>query len=252
MSDDIFILENVNAALKHYSIGNGIENGLYPHSPAYWCAEQVSKLTNDERKEALFRLSVWDLIDVATVTIKKLCQPGSDAWQYSIVEMLADNGKNDLLVSACAIWGWGLTVESDSAAYHLAASNFVFAVLAQEQYRRDILDDFEDLQLIESRSKGGTARHSIYYMPLKERCLKWAQEIIDSTTGTMTKKALATAVDSRYHDLIKENPPGTAVYGQYHPMNYDTGQRIKEPVYRTIYGWVKGLLPITKEAKKKK
>ncbi|BET97454.1 hypothetical protein [Xenorhabdus taiwanensis] len=251
MSDDIFILENVNAALKHYSIGNGIENGLYPHSPAYWCAEQVGKLTNDERKAALFRLSVWDLIDYPAITVKKLCQPGSDVWHYSIVETLADNNKNELLVSACAIWGWGLTVESDSTSYHLAASNLVFAVLAQEQYDSAVLNDFENLGIKDKRRKAANARHEVYYAPLKLFLRKWAQEIIDSNADTMTKTELANAVDSHYRDWIKEKPRGTTEYRKLHPWN-DNGESLKEPTYRTIYGWVKDLLPTNRRARNKK
>ncbi|CDG20539.1 protein of unknown function [Xenorhabdus poinarii G6] len=242
MSDDLFTLEHVHAALNHYTINHGIENGLYPYSPAYWCVEQVAKLTDAEREAALFGLSVWDVIDYPAITVKKLCQPGSDVWNYSIAEMLTNSSKNDLLVSACAIWGWGLTEESDNTSCHLAASNLVFAVLAQEQYDSDIMNEFENLGIKEVRSKAAKAKHEAYYAPLKAQCLSWAHEIIHDTSKNITKTALATAVDSRYHDLIKENPQGTPVYGQFHRMNYNTGQRVKEPAYRTIYGWVKTLL----------
>ncbi|MDE9483680.1 hypothetical protein [Xenorhabdus bovienii] len=241
MSDELFILDNVNAALKYYSMGNGIENGLYPHSPAYWCSEQVAKLTDAEREAALFGLSVWDVIYCPVRAIDELCKPGSDVWNYSIAEMLTNSSKNDLLVSACAIWGWGLTEESDNTSCLLAASNLVFAVLAQEQYDSDIMNEFENLGIKEVRSKAAKAKHEAYYGPIKSLFLKWAQEIIDTTSSAMTKKALATAVDSRYLDWIKENPKGTSNYKQIHPLN-NNGELLKEPDERTIYGWVKTLL----------
>ncbi|MDE1479257.1 hypothetical protein KKJ25_00605 [Xenorhabdus bovienii] len=251
MSDELFILDNVNAALNHYSMGNGIENGLYPHSPAYWCSEQVAKLTDAEREAALFRLSVWDVIYCPVRAIDELRKPGSDVWNYSIAEMLTDSSKNDLLVSACAIWGWGLTEESDNTSCHLAASNLVFAVLAQEQYDSDIMNEFENLEIKEVRSKAAKAKHEAYYAPLKAQFLKWAQEIIDTTSGAMTKKSLATAVDTRYLGWIKENPRGTSEYRKLHPLN-DNGELLKEPVYRTIYGWVEKLLPTNRRPSKKK
>ncbi|PHM22458.1 hypothetical protein [Xenorhabdus ehlersii] len=251
MSDDIFILENVNAALKHYSIGNGIENGLYPHSPAYWCAEQVSKLTDDERKEALFRLSVWDLIDVATVTIKKLCQSGSDAWHYSIVETLADNSKNDLLVSACAIWGWGLTMESDSTSYHLAASNLVFAVLAQEQYDSDTLNEFENLDIKNARRKAGKIRSEQRDGALKDQCIKWAEDITKAKDYIVGKEELAESVYDKYVTFIIENPKGTDNYTLLHPIDKRGTHRPQMEDYRTIYKWVSHLT-LGKRARKKK
>ncbi|MGJ0626663.1 hypothetical protein [Xenorhabdus bovienii] len=251
MSDELFILDNVNAALNYYDMGRGVENGLYPHSPAYWCSEQVAKLTDAEREAALFRLSVWDMFDSPAITVKKLCQPGSDVWHYSIIDILQTNGKNELLVSACAIWGWGLTEESDNTSCHLAAYNLVFAVLAEEQYINAMMNEFENLEIKEVRSKAAKAKHKAYYAPLKAQFLKWAQEVIDTTSGAMTKKALATAVDSRYLGWIKENPRGTSEYRKLHPLN-DNGELLKEPAYCTIYGWVEKLLPTNRRPSKKK
>ncbi|MBI6549946.1 hypothetical protein [Xenorhabdus lircayensis] len=102
MSDNLFTLEHVHIALSHYTIS--YENGLYPYSSVYWCTEQVAKLTDAEREAALFKLSVWDLIYSPIEAIKELCKPGSDVWNYSIIETLANSSKNDLLVGACAIW----------------------------------------------------------------------------------------------------------------------------------------------------
>ncbi|MBD1228587.1 hypothetical protein [Xenorhabdus griffiniae] len=241
MSDELFIIENVNAALDYYNMGRGMEDGLYPHSPAYWCAGQVANLTDAEREASLSRLDIWDMLYGPVSYIKELCQPGSDVWRYFIVDTSINSTKNDLLVSACAIWGWGLTEDSNSVSCYLAASNLVFAILAQEQYDNEIINDFENLDIKYKRRKAAKARHDNYYGPLKISIRKWAQETINTTSRNITKAALATAADSCYRDWIKENPPATPAYNRLHPLN-NNGQRLNEPTYRTIYGWVKTLL----------
>ncbi len=69
--------------------------------------------------------------------------------------------------------GWGLTEESDNVSYHLAASNFVFATLAQEQYTRTLRSDFDDLTIKEVRRKAGKIRSAQRDGALKAQCNKW-------------------------------------------------------------------------------
>ncbi|WP_237386105.1 hypothetical protein [Xenorhabdus sp. Sc-CR9] len=250
MSDDLFTLEHVHAALNHYTINHGIENGLYPYSPAYWCVEQVAQLTDAEREAALFRLSVWDLINMPAVTVKELCKPGSDVWNYSIIATSADNSKNELLVSACAIWGWGLTVEFDSISYHLAASNLVFAMLAQEQHTRSILNDFEDLPNKEVRRKAARAKYEIYYGPLKTQCQNWAQEVIDKAESRITIQKLTEAVYGLYLGELKAHPKGTPEYRKIHPLN-NNGEYLAEIQFSTIRGWVAPMVSNRRTSKNK-
>lgn len=153
MSKDLFTLENINKAKVLFSPYNEDSLDLSVYSSAHWCIHQLSTLSEDDISQALYYLSVWDLVYEPFVTVTELTKIDSDVWQYCIASPLSEGNKIIPIVGACAVLGSNENAGIPLEQTLLAASNFAFAVLAKQQFDAETINDFDNLDLKSKKEK---------------------------------------------------------------------------------------------------
>ncbi|MGG4610701.1 hypothetical protein [Providencia sp. Me31A] len=241
MSKDLFTLENINKAKVLFSPYNEDSLDLSVYSSAHWCIHLLSTLSEDDISQALYYLSVWDLVYEPFVTVTELTKIDSDVWQYFIVSPLSESNKIIPIVGACAVLGSngnaGILLEQAL----LAANNLAFAVLAKQQFDAETINDFDNLDLKSKKRKAAKAKSDIYYGPIKVQMIEWAKQVINTNTGKITKAELTAQVDAKYQEWIESNPVGSESYARLHPFNKNC-EVDKVIAEKTIYSYVSPLL----------
>lgn len=245
MSKDLFTLENINKAKARFSPYNEDSLDLSVYSSAHWCIHQLSTLSEDDISQALYYLSVWDLVYEPFVTVTELTKIDSDVWQYCIASPLSEGNKIIPIVGACAVLGSNENAGLPLEQALLAASNFAFAVLAKQQFDAETINDFDNLDLKTKRRKAAQAKSDIYYGPIKAQMIEWAKFVLSNETCEMTMAALTDSVDALYHKWIAANPLGSLNYAKLHLYNKNQEEG-KELAWKTIYSYV---TPILRDSK---
>ncbi|ENG7678936.1 hypothetical protein ACU7RR_002288 [Providencia stuartii] len=245
MSKDLFTLENINKVKVLFSPYNEDSLDLSVYSSAHWCIHQLSTLSEDDISQALYYLSVWDLVYEPFVTVTELTKIDSDVWQYCIASPLSEGNKIIPIVGACAVLGSngnaGVLLEQAL----LAAGNFAFAILAKQQFDAETINDFDNLDLKSKKRKAAKAKSDIYYGPIKAQMIEWAKQVINTNTGKITKAELTAKVDAKYREWIATNPVGSESYTRLHPFNKNN-EIDKVIAEKTIYSYVAPLLTTKK------
>lgn len=248
MSDNLFTLENINKAKLLFSPCSEERGYLSAHSSAHWSIHQLSILSEDDIKQALDYLSVWDLVYEPLTTVTELAKIRSDVWQYCIAAPLSEGNKVIPIVGACAVLGCngntGVLLEQAL----LAAGNFAFAILAKQQFDAEIINDFDNLDLKAKRRKAAKAKNNIYYGPLKEFLRQQAEKILIQCNRKITKNALTRKVYSIYEReiLYNKSDNSQSEYKRLHQPN-NNGERLTPVVPRTVYKWLDDMITSKKD-----
>ncbi|HHR6017588.1 TPA: hypothetical protein ACS7Z7_001229 [Providencia alcalifaciens] len=241
MSKDLFTLENINKAKVLFSPYNEDSLDLSVYSSAHWCIHQLSTLSEDDISQALYYLSVWDLVYEPFVTVTELTKIDSDVWQYCIASPLSEGNKIIPIVGACAVLGSNENAGIPLEQTLLAASNFAFAVLAKQQFDAETINDFDNLDLKSKKRKAAKAKSDIYYGPIKAQMIEWAKLVLSNNNQEMTMTSLTDSVDALYHKWIAVNPLGSLNYAKLHLYNKNQKEG-KELAWKTIYNYVTPIL----------
>ncbi|HGJ5863831.1 MAG TPA: hypothetical protein ACHBZ9_20210 [Arsenophonus nasoniae] len=247
MADNLFTLENIQSAKETYQPNSEEECSLSIRSPNYWCVNRLAQIKEKQLEEHLYQISYWELMYDAPEIIEKVADITSDKMMFEFISrVLSDKEEIVLIVFACAILGSIANGDVDRKTGLLAVSNLAFAILSDNDYRNEIMNDFENLYIKQLKQKAAKSKSNKYYYPLKTFCLQCAKKIIEENKGKITKTTLAKKVDEQYSDWLKNNPLGTDAYKKLHPTN-SNGKSIKEIERTTIYQWVSPLIPSKKK-----
>lgn len=239
MQYDLFTLENVNKAKVLFSPHSEDDIYLTHLSSAHWCIHQLSTLSEDDIEQALYYLSVWDIVYEPIDSILELIKVDSGVWRYCIAAPLFDGNKKIPIVGACAVLGVIKNEDIPKEKCLLAASNFAFAILCKQVDDAEVINSFDNLDLKTKREKAAKAKSDIYYGPLKEFLRQKASEILIQCDRKTTKASLNRKVYSIYENeiLYNKSDKGRSEYKRLHPPN-NYGERLPPVVPRTVNKWL--------------
>lgn len=237
-SDNIFTLENIQAALSAYNYEQQHDE------PIGWCIEHVQTLTDVQIHTSLRAVDALDFIYAPADIMFKLSKPTSETWQF-INTMAASS--TDLAVCAVTLYGACSTPDRHLIA-DLALAHISGKALLRQQRDTDIMSEFTDLEEARKRRQlGGLNRAKKINGAIKLRCQAWASEIIERHKNEgrkePTKANLSGLVDDKYREFIDAFPKETPEYQKLHPPGRDilpTGAGLAPN--GSIYNWVKGMV----------
>lgn len=237
-SDNIFTLENTQAALSTYNYEQQHDE------PIGWCIEHVQTLTDVQVHTSLRAFDVLDLIYTPADIMLKLSKPTSETWQF-INTMGASS--TDLAVCAVTLYGACRTSDRHLIA-DLALAHISGKALLRQQRDTDIMSEFTDLEEARRRRQlGGFNRAKKRYGAIKLQCQAWASEIIERHKNEgrkePTKANLSGLVDKKYREFLGAYPQDTPEYQKLHPPGSDMlPEAAGLAPNGSIYNWVRGMV----------